>query len=72
VKLVWDEHALDDYVWWQIPDRRVLKRINALIKDVERNGNEGIQRGPDSHRGVQIPLRNLRTARPPPPRGRKR
>jgi len=42
VKLVWDEHALDDYVWWQIPDRRVLKRINALIKDVERDGNEGI------------------------------
>lgn len=40
--LVWDEAAWDDYLWWQTEDRRVLKRINQLIKDVERNGNEGI------------------------------
>jgi toxin YoeB len=45
VKLVWDETAWDDYVWWRAPDnrdRKVLKRINALIRDAERNGNEGI------------------------------
>src|SRR6266536_1774677 len=34
--------ALDDYVLWQSQHRKVLKRINTLIKDVERNGNEGI------------------------------
>jgi len=34
--------ALDDYVWWQTQDRKVLKRINVLIQDVQRNGNEGI------------------------------
>ncbi len=42
MRLVWDESAWDDYVWWQTQDRKVLKRINTLIRDVERNGNEGI------------------------------
>lgn len=40
--LVWDEAAWDDYLWWQTEDRRTLKRINQLIRDIERNGNEGI------------------------------
>ncbi len=42
MRLVWDENAWADYQWWQAQDREVLKRINALGKDVERNGNEGI------------------------------
>ncbi len=42
MRLVWDENAWADYQWWQAQDRKVLKRINALGKDVERNGNEGI------------------------------
>jgi toxin YoeB len=42
VKLVWDELAWEDYVWWQTKDRKVLKRINELIKDIARNGNEGL------------------------------
>ena len=37
-----DDSAWSDYLWWQVQDRKVLKRINLLIKDVERNGNEGI------------------------------
>lgn len=40
--LVWDENAWSDYLWWQAQDRRVLKRINALLADIQRNGNEGI------------------------------
>ena len=31
-----------DYVFWETEDRKTLKRINSLIKDIERNGNEGI------------------------------
>lgn len=31
-----------DYLWWKITDRRTLKRINRLIKDIARNGNQGI------------------------------
>ena len=42
MKLVWDENAWADYLWWQAQDRKTLKRINALIADVVRNGNEGI------------------------------
>ncbi|HWM03527.1 MAG TPA: Txe/YoeB family addiction module toxin [Actinophytocola sp.] len=40
--LVWDQNAWDDYLWWQTQDRKVLKRINLLIQDVVRNGNQGI------------------------------
>lgn len=42
MRFVWDEIAWDDYVWWQQQDRKVVKRINALLKDIARNGNEGI------------------------------
>ena len=40
--LIWDENAWADYLWWQAEDRRTLKRINLLIHDISRNGNEGI------------------------------
>jgi toxin YoeB len=39
---VWDQDARDDYVYWQTQDRKVLKRINGLLKDIQRNGNDGI------------------------------
>lgn len=42
MRLIWDEHAWQDYLWWQTQDRKTLRRINALILDVTRNGNEGI------------------------------
>ena len=42
MRLVWDEAAWEDFVYWQTQDRKVVKRINLLIKDIQRNGNEGI------------------------------
>ncbi|MDQ2790863.1 MAG: Txe/YoeB family addiction module toxin [Pseudonocardiales bacterium] len=42
MKLVWDQSSWVDYVWWQAQGPKVTKRIKALIKDVERHGNEGI------------------------------
>ena len=42
MKIAFDEEAWDDYLWWQSHNRQVLKRINALIADIARNGNEGI------------------------------
>jgi toxin YoeB len=42
VRLVWDQNAWEDYQWWQAQDRMVLNRINQLIRDVIRSGNEGI------------------------------
>lgn len=41
MRLVWDESAWEDYLWWQAQDRK-LKRINLLLSDVTRHGNEGI------------------------------
>lgn len=32
----------DDYLYWQTEDRKTLRKINTLLKDIERNGNEGI------------------------------
>lgn len=40
--LVWDSNAWEDYLWWQTQDRKVLQRINLLIQDIVRNGNEGL------------------------------
>lgn len=31
-----------DYVYWQTQDKKTLRRINALLQDIERNGNQGI------------------------------
>ncbi len=42
MRLVWDPNAWEDYLWWQTQDRKVLKRINVLIKEIGRYGNEGI------------------------------
>ncbi|MEU4343530.1 Txe/YoeB family addiction module toxin [Nocardia sp. NPDC023852] len=40
--IAWDEDAWDSYLWWQPQDKAKVKRINTLIVDVIRNGNEGI------------------------------
>ena len=37
-----DEIGWEDYLYWQTEDKKTLKRINALIKDIERNEYEGI------------------------------
>ena len=42
MKVVFSSQGWEDYLWWQAQDRRILKRINALIADIDRNGNEGI------------------------------
>lgn len=39
---VWSDLAWEDYVYWQTQDKRVLKRINLLLKDIDRNQYEGI------------------------------
>ena len=32
----------EDYLYWQTEDRKTLKKINQLINDIARNGNEGL------------------------------
>ena len=38
----WTEDAWDDYLHWQQTDKQLLKRINLLIKDVQREPFIGI------------------------------
>lgn len=40
--LSWTEDAWNDYLYWQSQDRKTLKRINALIRDMKRSPFEGI------------------------------
>ena len=42
MKLLWDERAWDDYCYWQMQDKKTLKRINMILKDIQRNSFEGI------------------------------
>ena len=38
MKKVWADGAWDEYLWWQRQDKKIVKKINDLIKDIERNG----------------------------------
>jgi len=42
MRLLWNEQSWEDYCYWQEKDRRMVKRINALLKDMQRNPYEGI------------------------------
>ena len=38
MKKIWFDEAWNDYLYWQGQDKKTIKRINALIQDIERNG----------------------------------
>ncbi|MFT4525662.1 MAG: toxin YoeB [Bacteroidia bacterium] len=42
MKIVWTESAWNDYLYWQKTDKKILKRINELIKVCLRTPLEGI------------------------------
>ena len=41
MKLIFSEHAWDDYLYWQRTDRKILERINKVIKETQRSPFEG-------------------------------
>jgi len=41
VKKVWSDNGWQDYLRWQAQDRKTLKRINELIRDIERDPFNG-------------------------------
>jgi toxin YoeB len=49
MKLIFSTHAWDDYMYWRPFDRKILRKINELIKEIERN--------PFSGKGKPEPLR---------------
>jgi len=50
MKINFTETGWGDYLHWEGQDKKILKRINNLIEDIERNGHDGI--------GKPEPLRN--------------
>ena len=42
MKLLWTENAWEDYCFWQTQEKKTLKRINLLIKDIQRELYSGI------------------------------
>jgi toxin YoeB len=42
VKLIFAEKAWEDYLYWQKTDKKILNRVNALIKDIKRDPFDGI------------------------------
>ena len=39
---VWSDEAWEEYLYWQQKDKKKLKKINDIIKDIDRNGLNGI------------------------------
>ena len=50
MKKNWFDEAWEDYISWQQEDRKTLKKINGLIKDIERDNFNGL--------GKPEPLKN--------------
>ena len=42
MKKIWSEKSWDDYLYWQKQNKNLLKKINLLIRDIERNPFEGL------------------------------
>ena len=42
MKKIWFDEAWEDYIYWQQQDKKTLKRINALLKEIERENFKGI------------------------------
>jgi len=42
MRLVFVDDSWDDYLYWQKNDKKILKRINDLLKDISRNPYDGI------------------------------
>jgi toxin YoeB len=42
MNIIWSKEAWEDYLYWQQTDKKILKRINSLIKEIKRRPFEGI------------------------------
>lgn len=42
MKLIFSDNAWEDYLYWQKTDKKLLKRVNLLIRDIQRVPYEGI------------------------------
>ena len=50
MRLLWEDRAWEDYLYWQTQDKKTLKRINVIINEVKRTPFEGVGK-PEPLRG---------------------
>ena len=41
-RILFTEHAWEEYIYWQTQDKRTLRRINQLLRDIQRDPFDGI------------------------------
>ena len=39
---IFSDISWEHYLYWQVNDKKILRKINELIIDIERNGNDGL------------------------------
>ncbi len=42
MNLLWTDDSWEEYMYWQAHDKKILKRINTLLKDIKRSPFDGI------------------------------
>jgi len=60
VKILFSERAWEDYLYWQQTDKKILNRVNNLIKDIQRNPHSGIGKPEPLKHGLSKLRRRLR------------
>ena len=40
--ILWEDRGWEDYLYWQMQDKKTIKRINARSKDAQRNPYDGL------------------------------
>ena len=39
---IWTDDSWEQYLYWQEQDKKTLRKLNKLLTDIDRNGNQGI------------------------------
>ena len=54
MRLIFSAHAWEDYLYWQQTDWMMLRRINALIKEIQRTPFAGIGKSEPLKHGFSV------------------
>jgi toxin YoeB len=42
MRIIFSKNSWEDYISWQTEDKKILRKINILIKDIQRNPYDGL------------------------------
>lgn len=43
MRILWEDSAWEDYLYWESQDRKTLKRLNLLLRDIKRSPYDGME-----------------------------